>query len=124
MTSYVQDINVGKKVQLSDTKKEETKTLLAKKHKEDSKLVKGVFNNLEAPGGSLEFTFRMYPQDPVRKYILEDGGTYELPICVAKHINNTCNEREHKFLVDKEGRKMVGIDKKRQRYQFLSTEYM
>ena len=123
MTAYVKDIARESRIPVSGTKKKEVADLIASKHKEESKLVKGVFKNLEAPGGMLEFPFREYPQDPVRMYKLEDGKTYEVPLCVAKHINKTCNERAHNYVVDVEGRKTIDMTKKRQRYQFLSTEF-
>jgi hypothetical protein len=124
MTAYVQEITMEKKVPLSATKKKEAADLVAAKHKEDSKLVKGMFKNLECPGGGLEFSFRAYPQDPVCLYKLEDGKTYEVPLAVAKHINVTCNERQHKYIIDIDGKKTVDVVRGRQRYQFLSTEFM
>jgi hypothetical protein len=124
MTAYVQEITLEKRAPLSATKKKEVADLLAAKHKEDSKLVKGMFKNLECPGGGLEFAFRMYPQDPHCIYKFEDGKTYEVPLCVARHINVTCNERQHKFVVDKDGNKTTDVVRNRQRYQFLSTEFM
>lgn len=124
MTSFVQEITLEKKPPLSATKKKEASDLLASKHKEDSKLVKGTFKNLECPGGGLEFSFRMYPQDPLCLYKFEDGKAYEVPLVVAKHINQTCNERQHKYIIDVEGKKTVDVVKNRQRYQFLSNEFM
>ena len=124
MTSYVQEITMEKKTPLSATRKKEAADLLAAKHKEDSKLVKGTFKNLECPGGGLEFSFRMYPQDPLCLYRLEDGKSYEVPLAVAKHINVTCNERQHKYIIDIEGNKTIDLVKNRQRYQFLSNEFM
>lgn len=124
MTSYVQEITLERKVPLSATKKKEVADLLAAKHKEDSKLVKGTFKNLECPGGGLEFTFRMYPQDPLCKYTFEDGKSYEVPLAVARHINVVCNERQHKYIIDMNGQKTIDLVKNRQRYQFLSNEFM
>lgn len=126
--SYVVDLSIDKRLPPSDAKKKEAKELLAKKHKEDSKLVKGIFKNLEAAGGTVMFPYRIYPQDPIRYYTLEDGKEYEVPIGVAKHINITCNEKAF------ETYKTLGGDPtdvpkirtipNRQRYQFNSSEYM
>ena len=124
MNSCVQEITLEKKVPLSASRKKEVADILAAKHKEDSKLVKGTFKNLECPGGGLEFSFRMYPQDPLCKYTFEDGKVYEVPLAVARHINVTCNERQHKYVVDVEGNRTVDRVKNRQRYQFLSNEFM
>jgi hypothetical protein len=70
MTSFVKDIMAEGRTPMSGTKKKEASDLLAARHKENTKLVKGVFKNLEAPGGTLEFPFREYPQDPIRLYRL------------------------------------------------------
>lgn len=122
--SFVQDITLEGKVPLTKLEKEESRKKLEEEYKKVSKLVKGVFKNLEAPGGTLEFTLRLYPQDPVRKYTFEDGGEYEIPLYVAKHINKTCNEKQHQHVVDKNGKKTVDVTKGKQRYEFLSTEFM
>lgn len=124
MTGYMTEIRVEKTKPLTEIKKKEAKDLLDKKYKEDSKLVKGVFKNLECPGGGVEFPFREYPQDPYIIYKFEDGKTYEVPLGVAKHINIRCNEKMHKHIVDPDGNKTVDVVKGRQRYQFLSTDFM
>ena len=124
MPSFVTELTLEKKIPLSGTKKKEAADRIAANHKADNKLVKGVFKNLECPGGGLEFPFRMYEQDPLCIYRFEDGATYEIPLCVARHINTTCNERQHKYVIDIDGKKTVDVVKGRQRYQFLSTEFM
>ena len=123
-TSYMQEIHVAKSEPLSDAKKKESETLLSKKHKEESRLVKGVFKNLESPGGEIEFPFRMFKQDPLVIYKLQDGESYEVPLCVAKHLNQNCNIKQHHQVIDKEGKKTIDLKKGIQRYQFLSTEFM
>lgn len=68
---------------------EKTKEDIKKKMKEDSKLVKGIFEYVDAKGGYLSFNHRLYPDELIIKYTLVDGETYDLPIGVVKHINNT-----------------------------------
>jgi len=92
--------------------------------KEDAKLVKGVFKNLESEGGDVTFSFRQYLGEPIRVYTFVDGETYEIPLGVAKHINNQCRYKKSKHLVDKDGKPMVGAGKPTQRYQFNSTDFM
>lgn len=121
---YVREITGEKRKPLSVEKKKEAEAKTKELHAEESKLVKGVFKNLEAPGGKLEFAYRAFPQDPIRLYEFEDGGSYEVPVSVAKHINKTCNEKQHKWIVDAAGNKTIDVIKGRQRYQFLSTEFM
>lgn len=122
--SFVKDITQDKKAPITAIKKKEAADLLDKMHQADSRLVKGIFKNLECPGGTETFPFRMYPQDPVRMYTFEDGGTYEIPLCVARHINKTCNEKQHALVVDAQGKKTVDLVHGRQRFQFLSTDFM
>jgi len=124
MSNFVQEIHMKGKNNLTDLQKKMAKDKLSKLHKEESKLVKGRFKNLEAPGGNIEFAFKMFPQDPLRIYTLEDGETYEIPLCVAKHLNNNCIVRQSHFVVDVNGNKFVDTKHGEQRYQFLSTEFM
>jgi len=70
----------------------------------DNKKVKGRFNYLEVPGGILEFSYRAYKGDPVMNYSLKDGEIYELPIGVARHLNNNVGRYEHKYLLDAQGK--------------------
>ena len=124
--SYVTEIGIDTKKPITDTRKKDAKEKLNKEYEEDSRLVTGIFKNLEAPGGTLEFAYRKYPQDPTRLYKFEDGKEYEVPICVAKHINTDCVIQHHKYLINLDGDRIVEKDKKNsvQRYQFLSKDYM
>jgi len=121
---FYEDFIISDKKKLSETQKKANKDLLDKKYAEESKLVKGIFKNLEAPGCNLEFAFKKYPQDPIRLYKFFDGKTYEIPLSVARHINNDCNEKEHSSICDADGNRIVQWNPKRQRYQFLSVDFM
>ncbi|MHA1401148.1 MAG: hypothetical protein ACTSQE_12435 [Candidatus Heimdallarchaeaceae archaeon] len=122
--SFVKEINVPHKNKLSAESKRKASTLIEEKRKEDSKLVKGIFKNLEAPGSDVEFPYRAYKGDPIRVYTLEDGESYTIPLGVAKHINNQCTYKRHKHLVDKDGKHNLAWDKSIERYQFVSTDFM
>ena len=121
--SYVKEIHMNKRETLSGEKKKEAKEKLDKQWKEESKLVKGIFKNIECPGGKVEFQYKKFPQENIMVYSLEDGKEYELPLCVAKHINNNCAIVQHKYLVDPEGNKIIKPSGQEQRYQFISKEY-
>ena len=123
MTSYVREIHMQGKDKLTTQQKKDAKEKLDKVYKEESKLVNGTFKNLECPGGEIEFQFKAFPQDPIRVYTLADGGTYDLPLCVAKHINNTCNIKQHERVVDALGNQTIDMNKGEQRYQFLSSDF-
>lgn len=81
-------IEIGKK------KKEKVdlmaaKELMEKNRERDSKLVKGMFELIDAQGGWLDFTYRFYPGEPIYKFRLTHGERCELPMGVIKHLNNT-----------------------------------
>lgn len=122
--TFSQDIFVPKNKKLSKEEKSKSKEQIEKEWKENSKLVKGVFHNVEAPGGDLEFAYKEYPQDPIRKYHLKDGESYTIPLGVARHLNRNCQYKRNKWLVDKEGKPMMDWDKSTRRYQFVSDDYI
>lgn len=124
MTSYCTEISIDKKIPLTKLQKDAAKEKLDKLYKEESQIVEGVFKNLECPGGGLEFSVKKFPQDNSFKFSLEDGKKYKIPLWVARHINNDCNERAHKFITSADGQKVVDLQRSRQRYQFLSTDFM
>lgn len=122
MSTYVKEIHIeGRKKNAAEKKKAEE--LLEKMREEDSKIVSGIFKNLEAPGCNAEFSYKYYKGEPIRTYNLEDGKKYDIPLGVAKHINKQCRYVKHKYLVDKEGNPLKTWDVPLQRYQFISTEY-
>ncbi|HXB11352.1 MAG TPA: hypothetical protein VNZ45_05155, partial [Bacteroidia bacterium] len=56
----------------------------------DREKVKGIFRYHEVPGAAFAFCHRIYKEDPVEKYNLLDGEMYELPLGVARHLNEAC----------------------------------
>lgn len=75
---------------------------------ENRRYVKGIFKNLECPGTMLSFPFRKY-KEPIKKYHLMDGETYELPIEVVEHINTNCAYKQHKWALGA-GKKLIAMD--------------
>jgi hypothetical protein len=122
--SCVKEFTIGAKVKRSKEEKIKAEDLRVQKRDEDSKMVTGIFKNDEVKGGDLTFTIRLYKEDPYKTYYFEDGKTYTIPLGVAKHINTMTRQKEHAYLVDKDGKKINGIGSYRQRYTFLSTEFM
>lgn len=120
---YVREVHVEKRKKISDEEKKKASDLVEKARKEDSRLVKGIFKNHESPGGDATFSIRLYKGDPIRTYSLVDGHEYEIPLGVARHINRQCRYKKHKWLVDKDGNKMVGADKPFERYSFVSNDF-
>lgn len=122
---YFKDITLDTRIALTANQKKAAKEKLDAQYKEESKLVKGMFKNIEAPGGNLEFAYRKYPQDPLRIYTFEDNKEYEVPLDVAKHINNNCVEEGSLSYYDSDGNMLANPKKHpdRQRYQFISREF-
>lgn len=56
--------------------------------KEGEKLVKGMFEFADAQGGWLDFSYRFYPGEPVRTVKITHGEIVDIPMDLAKHLNN------------------------------------
>lgn len=65
------------------------KELMEQHREKDSKMVKGMFEFIDAQGGWLEFTYRWYPGEPIYKLKLTHGERCELPLGIIRHLNNT-----------------------------------
>jgi hypothetical protein len=90
--------------------------------KEESRLVKGVFRCMEPAGGCVRFCFRKYKWDPVQWYTMYDGETYEVPLSVARHLNQNCNVPVHSHVLDSQGKPTLDVKgKTRSRMNFEST---
>jgi len=122
--SFVTEISVGTKDKLSDEAKKKASDMIESARKIDSKLVKGIFKNLESKGGDLTFAYRQYRGEPTRVYHMLDAQEYEIPLGVAKHINRQCKYKKSKFLMDKDGNRIIGADTPEERYKFISTDFM
>lgn len=105
-------------VQIISGSKEKYEKML----KEDSKMVKGRFFCHEPKGGSITFPFKKYKEIPRVDYTFEDGKDYEIPLMVAKHINN-CGWEVHKHTLDENGVPVVNIGKIVKRFAFQSLDF-
>lgn len=63
--------------------------LVKKMRKEHEKLVKGMFEFIDAQGGWLDFCYRWFKGDPLMTIRLVHGEICELPMGIIKHLNNT-----------------------------------
>lgn len=122
--SFVKEVSTIGRSKLTSEAKKKASDLIETHRKEDAKLVKGTFKNLECPGGDVEFAYHKYKGEPTRIYHLVDGEQYEIPLGVAKHLNQQCKYKKSKHLIDKDGRKMITSDKPIERYQFVSNDFM
>jgi len=111
-----------------DTKPKNTRKITAeemrKLKEKDHKMVKGIFRCYEPPGGSFKFSFKQYPGDPVYTKTMVDGETYEVPLMIAKHLNQNCWYPKHSYVMDMNGTPTVDRGKKVKRCSFESLEFM
>jgi hypothetical protein len=92
--------------------------------KEESQMVKGVFRCLQPIGGNVKFAFRKYKWDQTKWYTMFDGETYEVPLAVARHLNQNCNFPVHSHILGADGNPMVDVSgKKQSRMNFESTTF-
>ena len=97
---------------------------MRKLREKDHKIVKGIFRCYEPRGGSFTFCFKKYKGDQTLKYTMVDGETYDVPIMVAKHLNQNCWYPRHTHVLDGNGNPTVNSGKKVNRCSFDSLEFM
>lgn len=96
---------------------------MKKMREKDHKMVKGRFLCFEPRGGSMTFSFKKYKGDPLLKYTMVDNEVYEVPLMVAKHLNNDCWYPVHSHVLDANGKPSVQVGKKVKRCSFESLEF-
>lgn len=69
--------------------KAEVEAMIKKMRTEDEKLVKGMFEFVEAEGGFFEFAYRFYPGDNIQQFTLIHGEICSIPMGLVKHLNGT-----------------------------------
>jgi len=111
---------------MAEVSKRETKPKLNLKYMRDKhrEPVRGKFVFHEVPGGTVQFSFREFKEDPVEKFTLTDGEIYTLPLGVAKHLNKNCWYPVHSYQSDETGRAIQKIGSKVRRMSFQSLEFV
>jgi len=92
--------------------KKQTTTIADKKPKKnlrflrdkDRQPVKGIFHFHELPGGVLDFFFKKWKGDQIKRYTLRDGEVYTIPLGVATHLNKNCWYPVHSHAMDANGK--------------------
>lgn len=69
--------------------KEAAKAKLNEFIKEETRVVKGIFQCFETPGASVEIYVKKYPGIAPFRKVMNDGEAYEVPLYVARHLNGT-----------------------------------
>lgn len=111
---------------ISNTKKNTRKITseeMRKLRDKDNKIVKGIFRCYEPRGGSMTFSFKKYKGDEVFKMTMVDGDIYNIPLMVAKHLNQNCWYPQHSHVLDANGNPSVEVGKKVHRCSFESLEF-
>lgn len=137
---------------ITKTGKELAKEKLKKIIEEETRPVRGIFQFFECPGGSTKVTVRKYPGIPAFEMTMVDGGEYEVPLYVARHLNGidvtataingkigTCSYPVHGFVMSDGNLQpsalgmapghsgipvpIVGIQKRIKRFGFQSLEF-
>jgi len=94
----------------------------------DSKMVRGIFHNIEAPGMGTSFDYIKYKGDTLTNYTFKDGEQKTIPLGVAKHINS-CGFPEYEA-VDKEmvkgatSESKMRVVRKRPRFRFQNLDFL
>jgi len=97
---------------------------MEKERIKESKVVRGKFKFDEVPGGSLTFSYRKYKKDGIKSYTFVDGNIYEIPLGVAKHLNQNGKYPVHSLTTDANGKKVEGVGKYVHRFGFHSLDFI
>lgn len=125
---------VSDAVNLTASQKEDAKKNLKKKRDKYREKVRGRFMFFEVPGGALSFVHREFKGDPIERYYFKDGGVYEIPLGVARHLNMNGWYPEYGYVPHEKGiqespNPVFGqfaskITRKVHRYGFQSLEFL
>jgi hypothetical protein len=77
------------KKQLKTCTAEQSLEMIKKMRREYEKLVKVKFEFVDAQGGWLDFTDRVFPGEAIKVYHIAHGEICDLPIGLVKRLNNT-----------------------------------
>jgi regulatory protein YycH of two-component signal transduction system YycFG len=84
----VREINRKKFCAASESERAKSKAMMEKMRKDGEKMVKGMFEFVEAQGGWLDFSYRFFPGEPIRSVKINHGEIVDVPMILAKHLNN------------------------------------
>jgi len=82
------EINGAKFKPATDSQKAEVQEKIKKLQKEGQKMVKGMFEFIDAQAGYFDFCYRFFPGEPIRSVRITHGEICEIPMVLVKHLNN------------------------------------
>lgn len=81
-------VEINKK-KINSCTPEQSAEMVKKMRKDYEKLVKVKFEFVDAQGGWLDFTDRVFPGESIKVYHISHGEICDLPIGLVKRLNNT-----------------------------------
>jgi len=84
----VVEISKKKFAPASEAERAKSKQMIEKLQKEGNKQTRGIFEFVDAQGGWLDFSYRFFPGEPIRTVHITHGEMIDIPIILAKHLNN------------------------------------
>lgn len=120
------EINKKKFSPANANQRAEVEEKIKKMKKEGEKLVKGMFEFTDAQGGWLDFSYRFFKGDPIRTIKITHGEIVDVPMMLAKHLNNCYKKvRTMPKEVDERGRvKVPGAMMKMTRTRFIPIDML
>lgn len=84
----IKEVNGAKYKLASESERSAAKSKMEKMRKDGEKLVKGMFEFIDAQGGWIDFSYRFFPGEPIRTVHISHGEIVDLPMTLVKHLNN------------------------------------
>ena len=84
----IKEINRKKFSPASESDRAKSKELMVKMRKEGDKMIRGMFEFVDAQGGWIDFSYRFFPGEPIRTVKIMHGEVCDVPMILAKHLNN------------------------------------
>lgn len=106
--------------------KDEKKSYIDWLRDRDMEKISVTFINREVQGGSVEMVCKPY-EGCEDKFTFEDGMQYTIPLYLAKRLNEEFQGLgtwypTHAFIMDAQGRPIVGVGKKNKRFGVVSAD--
>lgn len=112
---------VGRR-QLKKLPREQYDAEIKKLRAESEKMVTGMFEFVDAPGGFFEFSYRFFPGEPMRSIKLQHGEITDLPMGIVKHLNN-CTKKVRTLGVEQGKNGLLSSVQKFSRLKFTPVNW-
>lgn len=117
-------VTTTEKAKKTHLNKQEVDDLIKKKRKEDEKLVKGMFEFIDAQGGYLDFCYRFWPGESIQTFHIDHGEICELPMGIVRHLNNTKKKvRKINLEISEKGTQVPSSFERISRVRFTPLEF-